>query len=210
MEFITEFFSRLHHLDELIRWGGYAGLTAIVFAETGLLVGFFLPGDSLLVTAGVIAALDGILNIWILSGLLCAAAIIGDTVGYWIGFHLGPRLFNREDSLLFHKDHITRTQKFYDKHGPKTIILARFVPIIRTFAPTIAGVARMNYPKFLFYNVVGGLIWVLGMLHGGYWLGRSIPDIEKHIHIIILVIIFVSFIPILHEWRLSRAHKKGK
>lgn len=210
MEFLTDFFSRLHHLDELIRWGGYTALTAIVFAETGLLIGFFLPGDSLLVTAGLVAALDGVLNIWILSALLIAAAIIGDTVGYWIGYHLGPRMFNRENSIFFHKDHITRTQKFYDKHGPKTIVLARFVPIIRTFAPTIAGVARMNYTKFFTYNVIGGVLWVLSMLHGGYWLGRSIPNIEKHIHLVILAVIFISLIPIFHEWRVSRAHKKEK
>jgi membrane-associated protein len=207
IEFFTEFFSKLHHLDELIRWGGYTALTLIVFAETGLLVGFFLPGDSLLVTAGLVSALDGTLNIWVLTALLIAAAIIGDTVGYWIGYHLGPRLFNKEDSLLFHKDHITKTRNFYDKHGPKTIVLARFVPIVRTFAPTIAGVAKMDYKKFVTYNVFGGVLWVGSMLHGGYWLGRLIPNIEKHIHIVILVVIFVSLIPIFNEWRVSRAHK---
>lgn len=209
MEFLSDFFSRLHHLDELIRWGGYTALTAIVFAETGLLIGFFLPGDSLLVTAGLVAALDGVLNIWILSALLVAAAILGDTVGYWIGRQLGPRLFNRENSFIFNKNHIVRTQKFYEKHGPKTIVLARFVPIVRTFAPTIAGVAQMDYGKFLFYNVLGGVIWVMSMLHGGYWLGRMIPNIDKHIHIVILVVIGVSFLPILHEWRVSRAEKRS-
>ena len=207
IDFLKEFLSRLHHLDELVRWGGYTALTGIVFAETGLLVGFFLPGDSLLVTAGLVSALDGTLNIWILSALLVAAAILGDTVGYWIGHYIGPRLFHKEDSFFFSKNHILRTQKFYDKHGPKTIVLARFVPIIRTFAPTIAGVGGMNYGKFLFYNVIGGVAWVLSMLHGGYWLGRLIPNIDKQIHIIILIVIFVSFLPILNEWRLSRAHK---
>ncbi len=210
MDFITEFFSKLHHLDELIRWGGYTALTAIVFAETGLLVGFFLPGDSLLVTAGVVASLEGTLNIWILTGLLIAAAIIGDTVGYWIGRQLGPRLFNKEDSLLFSKSHVVKTQKFYDKHGPKTIVLARFVPIVRTFAPTIAGVGAMDYKKFLFYNVIGGVLWVVSMLHGGYWLGRLVPDIDKHLHVVIAVVIVVSFLPILHEWRVSRAHQTQK
>lgn len=206
IEFFSHFWDRLHHLDELVRWGGYTALTAIVFAETGLLIGFFLPGDSLLVTAGLVSAVDGTLNIWILTGLLTAAAIVGDTVGYWIGYHLGPRLFNKEDSFFFHKDHVVRTQKFYEKHGPKTIVLARFVPIVRTFAPTIAGVARMDYGKFLTYNVVGGVVWVVGMLHGGYWLGRMVPNIEKHLHVVILVVIFVSLIPIFNEWRAARAH----
>lgn len=210
MEHLSEFFSHLHNINELVRWGGYTALTAIVFAETGLLVGFFLPGDSLLVTAGLLAAVDGVLNIWILSALLVAAAILGDTVGYWIGYHLGPRLFNREDNVLFHKDHIVKTQKFYDKHGPKTIVLARFVPIVRTFAPTIAGVARMDYRKFFAYNILGGAVWVLSMLHGGYWLGRFIPNIEKNIHYVILIVIVVSFLPILNEWRVSRAQTTPK
>lgn len=210
IESIAEFFSRLHHLDELIRWGGYTALTAIVFAETGLLIGFFLPGDSLLVTAGVVASIDGTLNIWILTGLLIAAAIVGDTVGYWIGRQLGPRLFNKEDSWVFNKAHIAKTQKFYEKYGPKTIVLARFVPIVRTFAPTIAGVASMDYKKFLFYNVLGGVLWVVSMLLGGYWLGQLVPDIDKHLHLVIAVVIFVSFLPILNEWRHARMEKAKK
>lgn len=199
MEWLHEFFSKLSDLPALIRWGGYFVITAIVFIETGLLAGFFLPGDSLLVTAGLVAAVDQSMNIWLLNLLLCAAAILGDTTGYWIGYHLGPRIFNKEDSFFFHKDHLVRTQKFYEKYGPKTIILARFVPIVRTFAPTVAGAGKMNYRKFLAYNVVGGIGWVLSMTLLGYFLGNSIPDIEKKVHWVILIVIILSFIPIIKE-----------
>lgn len=208
MELLTEFFSNLYRFDELIRWGGYFALIIIVFAETGLLAGFFLPGDSLLVTAGLISAVDGTLNIWLLNLGLMAAAILGDTTGYWIGYHLGPRLFNRSDSIFFHKDHLIRTKKFYDKYGPKTIVLARFIPIVRTFAPTVAGVGRMEYKKFLVYNVAGGIGWVLSMTLAGYFLGRSIPNIEKQIHWVILIVIILSFIPIIKEFWSSRASNK--
>ncbi len=204
MEFIQEFFSNLYRFDELIRWGGYVVLVIIVFAETGLLAGFFLPGDSLLVTAGLLCAVEGTLNIWILLGLLCLAAILGDTTGYWIGHLIGPRIFNRENSFFFNKNHLARTQKFYEKYGAKTIVIARFVPIVRTFAPTVAGVGRMHYPKFLFYNVAGGVGWVASMILGGFFLGRSIPHIEKQIHWVILIVIVISFLPILKEWLDSR------
>ena len=204
MELIAEFFQRLYHFDELIRWGGTTVLIVIVFAETGLLAGFFLPGDSLLVTAGLVASLDGVLNVWWLLPALSAAAIAGDSVGYAIGYHIGPRIFSREDSWLFHKDHLRRTQRFYEQYGTKMIVLARFVPIVRTFAPTVAGVGRMRYATFLTYNVVGGIAWVASMLLGGYFLGRTIPDIERHIHWVILIVIAVSFIPILLEWRAAR------
>lgn len=206
---MAEIFSTIYHFDELIRVGGYTALFAIVFAETGLLAGFFLPGDSLLVTAGLIAATPGgPLRIELLIPLLCAAAIIGDSVGYAIGFHLGPRIFNREDSRFFHKDHLVRTQRFYEKHGPKTIILARFVPLVRTFAPTVAGVGRMRYKTFFFYNIVGGIGWVCSMTLVGYFLGRLIPDIEKYIHGVVAVVILISFIPIYLEWRNSRPPHK--
>lgn len=208
LEAVHNFFSQLHNLDDLIRWGGYGVLVAIVFAETGLLAGFFLPGDSLLVTAGLVAAVDGVLNIWLLNILLCLAAIIGDTTGYWIGYHIGPRIFNRENSFFFHKDHLIRTKKFYDKHGPKTIVLARFVPIVRTFAPTVAGVGRMDYKTFFIYNIMGGIGWVLSMTSAGYFLGRSIPNIEKQIHWVVLIVIFVSLIPILIEFLKHRAETK--
>ncbi|MEI7751015.1 MAG: VTT domain-containing protein [Candidatus Omnitrophota bacterium] len=204
MEWLQEFFTKLSDLPALIRWGGYVVLTIIVFAETGLLAGFFLPGDSLLVTAGLIAAVDQSMNIWILNLLLCSAAIVGDTTGYWIGYHLGPKIFNKEDSFFFHKNHLVRTQKFYEKHGPKTIILARFVPIIRTFAPTVAGAGRMDYKQFLTYNIIGGIGWVMSMTFLGFLLARSIPNIEKKVHWVILVVIVLSILPILKEWLHSR------
>lgn len=204
MEWLQEFFSKLYHFEELIRWGGYLVLVIIIYAETGLLAGFFLPGDSLLVTAGLLAAVDNALNIWVLIPLLSAAAIVGDSTGYWIGYHFGPRLFNRTDSFFFHKDHLVRTQKFYDKYGPKTIVIARFVPIVRTFAPTVAGVGKMDYRKFLFYNVAGGILWIISMTLVGFILGRSIPNIEKKIHWVIAVVIFLSILPIIKEWLHSR------
>ena len=201
---MTEFFSHLYQFDELIRWGGYTVLVGIVFAETGLLAGFFLPGDSLLVTAGLIASVDRTLNIWLLILFLGIAAIAGDSTGYAIGYHLGPHLFSREDSRLFHKDHLVRTQRFYQKYGAKTIVLARFVPIVRTFAPTVAGAGKMAYRTFLTFNVAGGIGWVSSMTLVGYFLGRSIPDIERHVHWVIAIVIILSLLPILNEWRSSR------
>ncbi len=204
MELLQDFFSRLYRFDELIRWGGYVALFIIVYAETGLLAGFFLPGDSLLVTAGLLCAVDGVLNIVTVNALLMIAAIAGDTTGYWIGYHLGPRLFNREDSFFFHKNHLDRTRRFYDKHGAKTIVIARFVPIVRTFAPTVAGVGRMEYRRFLVYNVLGGVGWVASMTLAGYFLGNSVPNIEKQIHWVILIVIVISFLPIIKEWMEAR------
>ena len=208
MEYLHEFFSRLYQFDELIRWGGYTVLVIIVFAETGLLAGFFLPGDSLLVTAGLLAAVDKDLDIVSLNIVLSLAAIAGDTVGYWIGFHAGPRIFCKEDSFFFHKDHLIRTQKFYDKYGAKTIVIARFVPIVRTFAPTVAGVGRMHYSRFLAYNIFGGIGWVMAMTLIGYFLGNSVPNIEKQVHWVILVVIVISFLPILREWWLHRSQSR--
>ena len=210
MEILQHFFSNLYRFDELIRWGGYFVLVLIVFAETGLLAGFFLPGDSLLVTAGLLSAVEGTLNIWFLNLLLSAVAIAGDTTGYWIGHHLGPKIFSREDSFFFHKNHLLRTQKFYEKYGAKTIVIARFVPIVRTFAPTVAGVGKMRYGKFLSYNIFGGIGWVLLMTLAGYFLGRSIPNIEKQIHWVILIVIILSFIPIIREWILAHQESGGK
>jgi membrane-associated protein len=194
MDFFIEFFSKLHDLDELIRWGGYAVLALIVFAETGLLIGFFLPGDSLLVTAGLFAA-TGDLSIGVLFLLLATMAIVGDAVGYWIGRASGHRIFSREKSLLFAKNHLLAAKAFYEKHGGKTIILARFMPIVRTFAPVVAGVGQMPYGRFTAYNIVGGIAWVGSMLGIGYFLGRSIPDIESKIHYVIAIVIFISILP---------------
>jgi membrane-associated protein len=195
LDFLLDLASGRYSLDDLIRWGGYAVLVAIVFTETGLLVGFFLPGDSLLITAGLVAAAGG-LNIWWLNGLLIAAAVIGDSVGYAIGARLGPRLFRRERSLLFNPRHIQRTRDFYARHGAKTIVIARFVPIIRTFAPVVAGVGEMPYRRFFLYNVVGGVGWVTSMTWAGYLLGQAIPDIGSRIHVVVVIVVILSVIPI--------------
>ena len=202
---LQEFFSKLNHLDQLIAWAGYLGMTAIVYSETGLLAGFFLPGDSLLVTAGLVAS-QGLLDIRYLDLLLVTAAIAGDNTGYLIGYHAGPRLFNREDSFFFHKKHLERTREFFDKHGGKTLILARFVPIVRTFAPTVAGVGRMRYKRFLAFSICGGFLWVMSMTSIGYFLGRTVPNIEKHLHILVAVVIIVSFLPVINE--VYRSKKK--
>lgn len=199
-----EWFSQLHELDELIRVGGYVLVTAIVFAETGLLIGFFLPGDSLLITAGLVAAGEGTMHIGVLVVLLSMAAIAGDSTGYAIGYHLGPRIFGREHSRWFHKDHLVRTQHFYERYGVTTIILARFVPIVRTFAPTVAGVGRMRYRTFFTFNVLGGIGWVLSMTLTGYFLGRLIPNVDRYLHWIIGVVIVVSMLPLAREWHLAR------
>ena len=198
MEFLSGVVSGAYSLDDLIRWGGYLVLVGIVFAETGLLVGFFLPGDSLLITAGLVAAAGG-LNVWWLNGLLILAAVTGDSVGYAIGVRLGPRLFTRPKSLLFNPRHIERTRAFYARHGAKTIVIARFVPLIRTFAPVVAGVGQMEYRRFLFYNVAGGVGWVTSMTWAGYLLGRAIPNIADYVHLVVVIVIALSVIPIVVE-----------
>jgi len=198
VDFLVSILTGHYSLDALIQWGGYILLVAIVFAETGLLIGCFLPGDSLLITAGLLAA-AGHLNIWWINVLLMAAAIIGDSVGYAIGARLGPRIFIREKSLLFNPKHVERTRHFYEKYGPKTIVIARFVPIIRTFAPVLAGVGAMEYRRFLTYNVMGGIGWVASMTWGGYWLARMFQAIFARIHILFIVIIVLSCLPIAIE-----------
>jgi membrane-associated protein len=213
VEFLFGLLTGAQSLDALIRWGGYAVLVAIVFTETGLLVGFFLPGDSLLITAGLVAA-TGALDILWLNVLLAAAAIVGDSVGYAIGARIGPRLFTREKSWLFNPRHVVRTREFYARHGAKTIVIARFVPIIRTFAPVVAGVGQMPYRRFLVYNVAGGLGWVLSMTWAGYLLGNVVPNIDRHIHIVVIVVIVLSVIPIgveiLRERRRQSAPSTGR
>jgi membrane-associated protein len=208
LEFLTQFFERLRDLPALVQWAGYVGLTLIIFAETGLLVGFFLPGDSLLVTAGLLAADPAFgLDVWLLGGILTVAAIVGDTVGYNVGKATGPRIFTREDSLLFHKDHLLRAQAFYEKHGGKTIIIARFMPIVRTFAPVVAGVGRMEYRAFLMYNVVGGVLWIWSMLLTGFILARTVPGVAKHVEKVILVVVFLSILPGIIAWLRDRKAK---
>jgi membrane-associated protein len=198
MELLQGILSGAYTLDQLIQWGGYLLLVGIIFTETGLLVGLFLPGDSLLITAGLLAGM-GLLNIWWLNGLVIAAAILGDSTGYAIGRRLGPRIFTRPKSMLFNPKHVQRTQRFYEKYGAKTIVIARFVPIIRTFAPVLAGVGSMRYRRFLTYNVVGGTGWVVSMTLAGYLLGQTVPNISKHIHELVIVIIVLSVIPIAVE-----------
>jgi membrane-associated protein len=195
VEFLYQLVTGGYQLDALIRWGGYLVLTGIVFTETGLLIGFFLPGDSLLVTAGLVAA-TGVLDIWGLNVALAAAAVAGDSTGYAIGARLGPRLFTRPKSLLFDPRHVERTRAFYERHGAKTIVLARFVPIVRTFAPVVAGVGQMRYRRFVLYNVVGGIGWVASMTWAGYLLGQTIPDIDRHLHLVVIVVVILSVIPI--------------
>lgn len=181
----------------LIQTFGYPGVFAIIFAETGLMFGFFLPGDSLLITAGVFAA-KGYLDLVILCTVLFLASVLGNGVGYYLGQTLGKRLFNREDSALFHKRHIKEAQAFYEKHGGKTIILARFIPIIRTFAPIVAGITDMNFGIFMLYNLVGAVLWTIGLTLLGFFVGQLIPD--KYFEPIILGVIFISLLPaIIHS-----------
>ncbi|MBK5259184.1 MAG: VTT domain-containing protein [Thermoanaerobaculia bacterium] len=184
-------------------------MAIIVFTETGLMVGFFLPGDSLLVTAGLFAA-KGDLDIVFLNLLLMTCAILGDATGYLIGKKLGPALFRKEDSLFFKKKHLIATQDFYDKHGGKTIIIARFVPVIRTFAPVVAGMAKMPYRRFALFNIVGGIGWVFSMTMIGYLLIKLFPDIEKHIHIVIIVVIFLSILPGIIEFMRARMKTRAE
>src|SRR5262249_43651551 len=202
---ILEAIGALTNPDKLVQllgpmftsWWGYAALFAIVFSETGLLVGFFLPGDSLLFLVGAVAG-AGDLDIVTVNLVLMAAAILGDTFGYMLGRQTGPRIFSRPNSRLFHREHLERTRAFYEKYGGKTIIYARFVPIIRTFAPFIAGVGKMEYAKFISFNVFGGIGWVLSMTLIGYKLG-GVPLVKAHLEKVILLIIFVSVIPVVAE-----------
>lgn len=188
-------------LVRLIETFGYIGLVAIVFAESGLFFGFFLPGDSLLLTAGLLAA-HGDLNLTTLLLILPPAAILGDSVGYWFGRKVGPPIFSRENSLLFRRKNLLAAKAFYDKHGGKTIVLARFMPFIRTFAPIVAGAVEMSYPHFLFFNVFGGLLWSVGVTAAGYFLGESIPGIDNYFLLIVAAVIFVSALPsMIHVWR---------
>lgn len=186
---------------------GLIGVILVIFAETGLFFGFFLPGDSLLFTAGLLASQD-LLPFWPLAIGTFIAAVVGDTVGYWFGKKTGPALFAREDSRFFKKKYVEQAQVFYEKHGKKTIILARFMPIVRTFAPIVAGVANMNYRVFISYNIIGGFIWAFGLTIGGYFLGTVIPSADKYLLPIIILIVATSFIPgIVHMARERKTPK---
>lgn len=195
----------LHTL--LSGWAAYAALCAVVFAETGLLVGFFLPGDSFLFTIGVVAGL-GAIDIFKLAPLLMLAAIIGDSTGYFLGRQTGPRIFSRPDSRLFKQEYITRTRHFYERYGGKTIVLARFVPIVRTFAAFVAGVGRMPYTRFLPFSICGGIGWVALMTSAGFWLGR-VPIVKQNFDKVVLLIIFLSLLPTITEVLKARKQKQS-
>lgn len=212
MEVFSSVFDLFLHLDkylvELVNQFGlltYLILFAIIFAETGLVVTPFLPGDSLLFAAGSLAAKDS-LNPVVLFSILSFAAIAGDTVNYWIGSFIGPKAFQDDKSRFFKKEYLRRTEKFYEKHGGKTIILARFIPIVRTFAPFVAGIGSMDYAKFLSYNIVGGLLWVGIFVFGGYFFG-SLDFVEKNFSLVIVVVVLISLAPIAWEYIL---HRRGK
>ncbi|MBI2334697.1 VTT domain-containing protein [Candidatus Daviesbacteria bacterium] len=185
-------------LASLIQTVGYLGVFTIVFLESGLLIGFFFPGDSLLFTAGFLAS-QGYLDIKILIAGCFIAAVAGDSIGYYIGKKLGPKIFTRDNSFLFQKKHLERAQRFYDKHGGKTIILARFIPVIRAFAPVVAGVGTMNYKRFVFFNFFGAVLWAIGVTLAGYYLGSLIPNVDKYLLPIVGLIVIASVLPALHH-----------
>jgi len=210
VHFVLEVWRSLTDPDQLIRlltqvitgWLGYALLAGIVFAETGLLVGLFLPGDSLLFTVGVVAG-AGQLNIVEICALLTFASVVGDQSGYFLGYRTGPRIFSKPDSLIFKQAYVTRTQAFFARHGGKTLIYAKFVPIVRTFAPFMAGVGRMSYPRFFSFNIFGGVGWVVSMTMAGYFLG-GVPLIRRNFEKVVIGIVVVSVLPLLIQFLKSR------
>lgn len=219
---VKEFLNPKVIIDTLLNWLGvyvYFGLIFIIFAETGLAIGFFLPGDSLLVVAGLFAA-AGKLNIWIMLVTLFIAAVVGDAVGYYSGRKIGPAIFSRPKSRFFNPEHLKKAHAFYEKHGGKTIIIARFVPIVRTFAPIVAGAAKMTYRDFFVFNVVGGFFWVTSMLLAGYYLGGVVEIIvqnwfgvanfklEDHIDKVVIVVVFLSILPMIYEYMKTKFGKK--
>lgn len=209
IEFLKEFFTNVIHGDvrAIVQAVGYVGMVIIIFSETGILIGFFFPGDSLLVVSGIFAS-QGSLDMLILNLLLIPAAVIGDSVGYWIGHKAGPKLFNREQSFFFRRDYLIKTHNFYEKYGGITIVLARFMPIIRTFAPTVAGIAEMKYWDFFKYNVFGGIGWIISMTSIGYFLGNVIPNVDKHIEYIIAIVVFISILPAIIKFISAKMKSK--
>lgn len=185
-------------LISIIKASGYIGVSAIVFAESGILLGLFLPGDSLLFTAGFLASQD-FFNVWLMAFLVFISAILGDNVGYAFGKKVGPKIFTKEESLFFQKAHLLRAAEFYEKHGGKTLILARFIPVVRTFAPILAGVGKMNYGRFFAYNVAGAGLWGVGIIFLGYFLGNVIPGVDRYLLPIIGAIILVSVAPVFYN-----------
>lgn len=199
LESIRHFFHALYDpqgLQELIRTGGAPLVCTIVFIETGFFVGFFLPGDSLLITAGIFSAAGVIPLKWLLAPVMLCA-IVGDQIGYWIGRATGASLYKKKDSLFFRREHLQRAHDFYEKYGGRAVILARFMPIVRTFCPPVAGAAKMPYGRYLLFDIFGGIFWVCATILGGFTLGRSVPNIGKYIHYVILVVVVVSILPAL-------------
>jgi membrane-associated protein len=205
-DLIQDFFRFVYNVPKLIEVGGLIGLTIVIFSETGLMVGFFLPGDSLLVTAGVVAA-GGLLNIYTLIPTLILAAICGNATGYFIGKRAGKALYSRKDSFFFRRQHLISTHEFYEKHGGATIIMAQFMPIVRTFAPVVAGAADMTYRRFASFNVIGAITWITSMTLTGFLLGRSIPNIDKNIHFVVAIVIGLSLLPAVYAAVKSRTSK---
>ena len=195
-------------LKELIRSGGAPLVCTIVFIETGFFVGFFLPGDSLLVTAGIFAAAGVVPLRWLLLPVM-ACAIVGDQIGYWIGRAAGPTLYKREDSLFFRRSHLQRAHDFYEKYGGRAVIFARFVPIVRTFCPPVAGAAHMPYMRYLIFDIFGGVLWVGAMILGGYFLGRNVPNIGQRIHYVIAAVVLLSVLPAVISIMRSRRALTG-
>lgn len=206
VDFILHFDSYLADIIELIGPFTYVALFAIIFAETGLVITPFLPGDSLLFVVGTLAG-SGFLNMWILYPTLLAAAILGDSVNYWFGNKIGPKVFAKENSRIFKKEYLEKTREFYEKHGGKTIILARFIPIIRTFAPFVAGVGKMNYSTFIFYNVIGAFVWVTSLTFAGYFLG-GLPIVKDNFETAVFGIIGISLIPAVWEYFKAKSESK--
>jgi membrane-associated protein len=205
IDFFRHVLTQLYDVRGLIEWGGTLLVCVIVFVETGMFVGFFLPGDSLLVTAGVFAG-AGHMRLAELLTLVTLCAIAGDQLGYFIGRKAGQNLYRRQDSRFFKKKHLEQAHEFYEKYGGKTVIMARFIPIIRTFCPPVAGAAKMSYRRYLAYDVVGGFLWVWGMVLVGYTLGRTVPNVDKKIHFIIAGVIVVSLMPAAyHAWKTRSA-----
>jgi membrane-associated protein len=206
---IIAFFHQVYNVQGLIHWGGLIGITLIIFSETGLMVGFFLPGDSLLVTAGLLTSQNVLgTNIFLTCLLLTFAAICGNSLGYLIGTQTGPMLFRREKSLLFNPKHLVTAREFYERHGGKAIIMAQFVPIFRTFTPVVAGIGSMHYRRFISFNVIGAVAWIHSMVLLGYFLGNVIPGIDKHIDRLIIVVIIVSLTPMMIHFFMEKKRKQ--
>lgn len=198
----------MFNLPEIIKAAGYLGLFGIIFAETGLLFGFVLPGDSLLFTAGILAS-QGFLNVWWVIAALFVGVFLGDNTGYWIGRRLGPKIFVKDESIFFRKSHLEKSHAFFEKHGSKALILARFVPVVRTFAPTLAGVGKMKYTTFLAYSIIGSILWTAGLTLLGYYLGQVIPNVEVYIIPGVMIIILASISPFLYKFFKSPEMRAG-